>query len=69
MKKSIFLGIAIVFVLFLSSCNRTWVCECKTSSGVVPIEISDLNKKEAKDACQTYSLSNLYNTTGGCELQ
>lgn len=68
MKKGIFFTLIIVTVCLFSSCNRSWVCECNTGSGVAPIELDKMSKNDAKDQCEKYAL-NQYALTGGCQLK
>ncbi|MBL7772731.1 MAG: hypothetical protein JNM95_07715 [Chitinophagaceae bacterium] len=68
MKKFLFFITAFGISLFYSSCNRSWVCECKTNSGVVPIELNGVNKSEATASCEKYAI-NQYSATGGCMLK
>jgi len=57
MKKSILIcGLAL---LGLTSCKKTWTCECKTSySGTtmesIPVQLQNQTKKEAKTQCDGY---------------
>lgn len=51
-----------------TSCKRNWVCECQTNSTVVPVEITNAQKEEAKIACDKYNFG-IYAQSGGCKLK
>ncbi len=53
---------------FATSCKRNWVCECKTANTVVPIDITNTQKEEAKVICEKYNYG-IYAQTGGCKLK
>ena len=59
----------IIFLGFLfTSCRRNWVCECQTNSTVVPVDITNAKKEEAKIACDKYNFG-IYAQSGGCKLK
>ena len=51
-----------------TSCKRNWVCECQTTSTVVPLDIINTHKEEAKIACDKYNFG-IYAQSGGCKLK
>lgn len=51
-----------------TSCKRNWVCECHTANSVVPIDITNTKKDEAKVTCEKYNFG-MYAQTGGCKLK
>lgn len=67
-KKLVYLVLVVLATSFFTSCNRTWVCECSTGSGVVPIELSKMSKNEAREECEKYSTTQ-YALTKGCALK
>jgi hypothetical protein len=61
--------LVIIFLGFLfTSCKRNWVCECQTTSTVVPVDIINTHKEEAKIACDKYNFG-IYAQSGGCKLK
>jgi hypothetical protein len=61
--------LVIIFLGFLfTSCKRNWVCECQTNSTVVPVDIINAQKEEAKIACDKYNFG-IYAQSGGCKLK
>lgn len=66
--RSLFLLLLLATGMGMSSCNRSWVCECSTTNDVISIELKQMNHTEATDECEKYSL-NQYATTGGCKLR
>lgn len=56
MKKSISLGaLALMGVLFFSSCKKDWVCECNVFGTQISVVIEDSTKKDAKAECEDES--------------
>lgn len=55
-------------IISLASCKRNWVCECQTSTTVVPVEINHVNREQAQQTCDAYHYG-LYAQTGGCKLK
>ena len=54
-KYNPFVWIFLVVMIMSTSCNKTWNCVCKDSSGVVAITaIKSLGKMGAKDVCDGY---------------
>ncbi len=51
MKKVLFVAIAGVFTLGLTSCKKDWTCECQYSGEVTTYTIKDKKKSEAKSVC------------------
>ena len=71
MKKSIYLiGIS---VILLSSCTKYYECECTQNTlGQTTITNNSIpakNKRDAKDACETISISSSVLGTTTCELK
>ena len=70
MKKCIYLfGISIIH---LSSCTKYYECECTQNTlgqtSIINNSIPAKNKRDAKDACETLSISSSISTTT-CELK
>ena len=65
-KQLFFLNLLISFMA--TSCKRNWVCECQTTSTVVPVDIINTHKEEAKIACDKYNFG-IYAQSGGCKLK
>ena len=59
---------SILLISLSTSCKRKWVCECQTSTTVVPIDITNSTKEEAKIVCDNYNFG-IYSKTGGCKLK
>lgn len=57
-----------ISILLLTSCKRNWVCECQTKTTVVPVDITNSKKEEAKAICEKYNYG-IYSQTGGCKLK
>ena len=55
MKKIVLLVMVIGF-LSMVACKKDRACECKVGKTVFKIELNDVGKRQAKDACisQTY---------------
>lgn len=68
MKKLVFILAVVGLSASFTSCNRSWVCECSTSAGVVPIELNGVSKGDARKTCEKYALDQ-YAATGGCALR
>ena len=71
MKKSIFIiGISIIL---LSSCTKYYECECTSTNlgqtTTVNNSIPAYNKRDAKAACETTSISSSALGTTTCELK
>ena len=71
MKKSIFIiGISIIL---LSSCTKYYECECTQNilgqTQIINNSIAAKNKRDAKDACETLSISSSVLGTTTCELK
>ena len=68
-KVALFLGVAFVASLALTSCKGDYTCECTNTlagqSQTFSIEYKDVKKSDAQESCDALDL--LY--TGGCELK
>lgn len=68
MKKThIIILISVLSLFGGTSCNKTWMCECKTRGVTVEVKpIKNLGKWGAKSVCDTYQEQN--NLNGGDQV-
>lgn len=57
MKKVLFSSALIAFAsVLLVSCKKDRVCECTNNGQVEKVTYNDATKRQAKDACTSYSV-------------
>ncbi len=58
-KNRLFLALLSIIAISVSSCNKTYNCECSERGRVLDvIPITSLGKMGAKDVCDTYQNEN-----------
>jgi hypothetical protein len=66
--KKVLLPMLAFAALTMTSCKKDYTCVCKIGTESYNIELKDVKKSDAKDACKT--AGNIYILSGGtCDLK